>query len=154
MSDLLPFINKLSVQKFGNTILLQVQEKYSPNISFPAFLISDGTINLTALVIALFFENKEPILIEEPERNIHPYLISKVVDIMREASEKTQIITTTHNPEVVRYSDPTEIFLVHRTKKGYSDIFKPSDQQKIQSFLHHEMGMAELYTQNLLDHQS
>jgi len=53
--------------------------------ALPAFLISDGTINIIALLVALYFEKKPLAIIEEPERNIHPYLISRVVDMMKDA---------------------------------------------------------------------
>lgn len=151
MGELLPFASELKTEKFADTILFKLREKYSGNQFFPSFLISDGTINLTALIIALYFEDRALTVIEEPERNIHPYLISKVVDMMREASEKTQIITTTHNPEVVKHVDPKEILLVSRTREGYSRISKPAEKEEIRIFLENEMGIEELYVENLLE---
>jgi len=151
MSELLPFVDELKTEKFADTIFFKVREKYFRNWFFPSFLISDGTINLTALIIALYFEDKTLAVIEEPERNIHPHLISKVVDMMREASEKTQIITTTHNPEVVKHVELNDILLVSRTKEGYSRISKPAEKEEVKIFLKNEMGIEELYVQNLLE---
>lgn len=151
LSDLLPFVDRINTRTFANNLIFQLREKYYKYKSLPSFLVSDGTVNLTALIVALFFQERKLKVIEEPERNLHPYLISKVVDIMRDASEKGQIITTSHNPEIVRYADPDEIFLVHRTSEGYSEISKPVEAEEIKVFLDKELGLSELYVQNLLE---
>ncbi len=93
------------------------------------------------------------IVIEEPERNIHPYLISKIVEMMVDVSERLnkQIIVTTHNPEVVRYTDIDNILLVYRNDKGFSQISRPAEKEEVKIFLENEMGIEELYVQNLLE---
>jgi len=150
MRNLLPFINKLDVEKFADkSLLVKLQEAYYKEY-LPATLISDGTINLTALILALYFEEKPLIIIEEPERNIHPHLISKVVEMMKEASENKQIIVTTHNPEVVRYAGLENLLLIYRDKEGFSHISRPADKIEVKTFLEQEIGIEELYVQNLL----
>ncbi len=151
LNSILPFIDKIHTKKFANNLIFQFREKYHHTKSLPSFLVSDGTINLTALVVALFHQSKPVKIIEEPERNIHPYVISKIVDLMRDASEDEQIITTSHNPEIVRYAEPHEIFLVYRNKEGFTDISKPIKKKEIEMFLDKEMGMSELFVQRLLE---
>lgn len=147
----LPFVNKLDVEKFADkSLLFTLKEIYSDK-QIPASLISDGTINITALIIALYFEKKSLTIIEEPERNIHPHLISKVVDMMREASKKKQIIVTTHNPEMVRHADLKHILLVSRDEDGFSSISKPEEKENVKVFLENEIGIADLYIDNLLE---
>lgn len=150
VKDLLPFVENLDVEKFADkSLLFKLQETYFKNQYLPASLISDGTINITALIIALYFEKKPLVIIEEPERNIHPYLISKVVDMMKDASQKKQIIVTTHNPEIVKHAGLDNILLVSRDKNGFSKISRPIDKEEIRTFLEH-IGIEELYVQNLL----
>lgn len=154
IKDLLPFVEGVEVEKLADkSLLTSLKEIYSGNKSIPAFLISDGTINITALIIALYFEEKSLIVIEEPERNIHPHVISKIVEMMKDVSERLnkQIIVTTHNPEVVRYTDIENILLVHRNDKGFSQISRPSEKEEVKIFLENEMGIEELYVQNLLE---
>ena len=154
VKDLLPFIEQFSVQKLADTSLLAgLKEVYSGKKFLPAPFISDGTINITALIIALYFEDNPVITIEEPERNIHPYLISKVIDMMNDVSERQQkqIIVSTHNPEVVRYADIEDISLVHRDDKGFTQISRPTEKEEVKIFLENKMGMEELYVQNLLE---
>jgi len=151
VKDLLPFINGLDVEKFADkSLLFKLKEVYSKDQYIPASLISDGTINITALIIALFFEKNQFIIIEEPERNIHPYLIARVVNMMKDASRKKQIITTTHNPEIVKYADLNDLLLVFRDEEGFSKVLRPAEKKEIQTFLKNEIGMEELYVRNLL----
>lgn len=149
--DILFFVDDVGVEKFADrSLLFKLRETYHKRQFLPAFLLSDGTINLTALIIALYFEEKPLIIIEEPERNIHPYLISKVVGMMREASQTKQIITTTHNPEVVKHAALGEILLISRDKEGFSTISRPAEKEAVKTFLEHEIGIEELFVQNLL----
>jgi len=152
IKDLLPFVVDLSTDKFADrSLLFKLRESYFPEVYFPASFISDGTVNIGAMLIALYFEEKTLCIIEEPERNIHPYLISKVMDMMKDASENKQIIITTHNPEVVKHTDLENILLVSRDKEGFSTISRPSKKKEVKIFLENEMGLDELYVQNLLE---
>lgn len=151
VKGLLPFISNLGVEKFADkSLLFKLQEIYFKNQYLPASLISDGTINITAIIVALYFEENPLTIIEEPERNIHPYLISKVVDMMKDASQKKQIIVTTHNPEIVKYAGLDNILLVSRDEKGFSTVSRPADKEELKTFFQNEIGIEELYIQNLL----
>ena len=151
--NLLPFIKTISIRKFGDKyIYANVTETFSAKKSLPASLMSDGTINIIALIVILFFEKKPIIIIEEPESNIHPYLISKLIDLMNDVSSRLgkQIIITTHNPELVKYTKIENIFLIHREENGFSTVSKPLENEAIKYFLEKDMGMDELFVQNLL----
>ena len=151
LRDLLPFVDDLDVDKFaGRSLLLKSRETYTPDLYLPASQMSDGTINVVALIVALYFEEKPLVIVEEPERNIDPYLISKVVDMLKEASEQKQIIITTHNPEIVKHVDLENLLLVARDKKGFSAISRPGEKEGVRTFLENEMGIEELYVQGLL----
>lgn len=151
VNDLLPFVDRLDVKKLEDTSLLfKLRENYGKKQYLLAPFISDGTINITALIIALYFEKKPLTIIEEPERNIHPYLISKVVDMMKDASREKQIIVTTHNPEIVKHAGLKNILFISRDKEGFSTISRPANKEEVKTFLKNEIGIEELFVQNLL----
>jgi predicted ATPase len=151
LKEFLPFVSDLSVQEFvDKSLLFKLQETYFGKKFLPAPLVSDGTINIIALLIALYFEEKSVVVIEEPDRNIHPYLISKIMDILKEASRSKQIVLTTHNPEMVRNADLESILLISRDKDGFSTVHKPCEKDEVKAFLEDDMGIEELYVQNLL----
>jgi len=151
LRNILPFVDDIKHTKMADTVMLKLKEKYHKNEFFPSFLLSDGTINIAALIVALFFENAKLLVVEEPERNVHPHLIAKIMDLMIDASGKRQIILSTHNPEVIRSIDPSNVFLISRTKEGHSQITKPVDNEQIAMFLEDQLGLDELYVQNLLE---
>lgn len=151
LKDLLPFVDNVDTERFPEkSVLIKLQEYYYKDDYLRAYLLSDGTINITALVIALFFEQKDMIIVEEPERNIHPHLISRLMEMMKDASNKKQIIVTTHSPEVVKHAGLENILLVSRNEDGFSTISRPSDRKDVRIFLENDLGLDELYIQNLL----
>ncbi len=151
IKDTLPFVNNFGVDNFTDkSLLFKVQETYFTKEYLPASLISDGTINLVVLILALYFEGKPLTIIEEPERNIHPHLISRVVEMMREASQNKKIVVTTHNPEIVKNVGLENLLFVSRDKDGFSTISRPQDKDEVKTFLENEIGIEELFVQDLL----
>ncbi|MFX0097763.1 MAG: AAA family ATPase [Candidatus Hodarchaeota archaeon] len=151
MNDFLPFVKNLRVEQFaGRYLIFTVCESYSEQSYLPASLMSDGTINITSLIVALYFEEDTFVIVEEPERNIHPYLISRLVSMFKETSEEKQIIVTTHNPEIVKYADINDLLFISRDCDGFSCIERPFDKKEVKVFLENEIGIDELFVQNLL----
>ena len=122
LSYCLPFLKDLDVEMLSDrSFLFNIRESYFKDKNLPSPLLSDGTINIICLVLALYFETNELIIIEEPERDVHPALIPKLVEMIKDASEDRQIIITTHNPEMIRDVE-TDIVTVSRNDKGFSII--------------------------------
>ena len=90
--------------------------------------------------MALYFEKKSIAVIEEPERNVHPHLVSRITAMMKEASRQKQIIVTSHNPEVIRNADTGDVLLVSRNSEGFSTISRPAEREDVKVFLQNEMG--------------
>jgi len=148
---ILPSIEDIETEEVaGKDLLFKFKDTYASNLYLPSSLLSAGTINITSLIIALYFDKKPIVLIEEPEKNIHPYLISKIAGILKEESKNKQIIITTHTPEILKYVDLEDILLVERSKEGFSNIFRPSETDRVKDFLKHKIGIEDLYIQNIL----
>lgn len=153
MANLLPFVTDVGIESFVDTsLIVKVKESYSKNKELPASLMSDGSISVLVLILALYFESGDGdiTIFEEPERNIHPHLISKLIDMLEETSDKKQIIITTHNPEFVKHVKLEDIIYISRNENGYSDISRICDKKEIKIFLQNEIGIEELYVDNLL----
>jgi predicted ATPase len=149
---LLPFVQDIRVDRFADkSLLLALQEMYAHDNFIPASLLSDGTVVVAAIVAALYFEEKKILLFEEPAAFLHPSLMSGLVEMMKEVSSNKQIIMTTHNPELLRYVDINNVLLVQRGKDGFSQITRPGEREDVKIFLENEMGINELFAQNLLE---
>jgi len=151
IQDLLPFIEKIDVKSFfDKSLIFRLKEKRNKTDFLPASELSDGTINIIALIIALYHERVPFIIIEEPERNIHPFLISKIVEMVKESSKRKQVILTTHSPEILKYAGMNHIYFISRDEKFFSTVFKPAEKEEVKSFLELDIGIDELYIDNLL----
>jgi len=151
LCDSLPFIEQIDVQNnVDKSVSYRIKEKYN-NKTFYSDFLSDGTVNMLALIIALYFEVESGIIIiEEPERNLHPQLMSKIVEMAKEVSKEKQIIITTHNPELVKYSDINDILFAKRTVEGFTQISRPSDNSMVQQFIDSDLGIDDLFVKGLL----
>ena len=78
---------------------------------FLANNMSDGTLRVLGILVALFQVNHDPtkrvplIGIEEPEIALHPAAAGVLLDGLREAAEKTQILITSHSPDLLDDKD-------------------------------------------------
>jgi len=98
----------------GSTVLA-FQEAGLENV-LPTHLISDGTIYLLSVLVAILDRPERGItLIEEPERGLHPQAVMELVDGFREqASFERPIWVTTHNEALVRCLKNNELWLVDK----------------------------------------
>lgn len=76
---------------------------------FPAIDMSDGTLRALGVLVALFqvqAGGHVPLVgIEEPEVALHPAASGALRDCLREGSRHTQVLVTSHSPELL--DDPT-----------------------------------------------
>ncbi|MFM7384361.1 MAG: translation initiation factor IF-2 N-terminal domain-containing protein [Microcystaceae cyanobacterium] len=74
--------------------------------------LSEGTLRFLWLATLLQSQNLTTItLIDEPEISLHPELLKHLVDLMREASKRTQLIVATHSERLIRFLEPEEILI-------------------------------------------
>ena len=148
----LPYLKDLGVEQLADRFLsIKVQEIFAEGKELPAFLISDGTANIIALVVALYFQkHKRFAIFEEPDKYLYPKVLSGLMELFKEVSESRQILLTTHNPEVVKYTGIENILLVSRDKNGFSRITKPADSEHVRIFLENDLGVEDLFIDNIL----
>ncbi len=91
---------------------------------FRAAHMSDGTLRALAILIALFQRSDAPLIaIEEPETGLHPSGAALMLDAMLEASLTTQILATSHSPELLDRKDiPEDSILSVTSESGETRI--------------------------------
>ncbi len=152
VSTLLPFVRDLSVEEFGfGQLITTLTERFSDEgHRLPAAFASDGTIACLALVVALYFQESSVAIFEEPDRHVHPHLEGRVMQMMNEVTDERQVIVTTHNPELLRHARLEDILLVTRNSDGNSEVTRPADSEVVRQFLQNELGVEDLFVQDLL----
>lgn len=117
LSLIVPSIDEIEVKKgeFDDSLSLYFKENNKP---LPAISISDGTIYTLAILTALLWnEDKHTlIIIEEPERGIHPQAIVEIISFIKQIvdEKELQVIITTHSETVVRNCALDELWLVDK----------------------------------------
>ena len=146
-TNLVPYIKDVFVEKvLDEERIFMITEKYN-DVKIPAPFISDGTSTIMAILIALYFQDGEIILIEEPERHIHPSLINQLM-LMMESVDK-QVIITTHSPELLKYSELEDILFISRDNNGFSSIKRIIDNDVIKPFIE-ELGVDNVFVNDYL----
>jgi predicted ATPase len=99
LADLYEGIDDLQVDMLGGAVQVFLTEG---NYGIPASRLSDGTLRYLCLLAILCDPEPPPLIcIEEPELGLHPDILPKVAELLREASERTQLIVTTHSDILV-----------------------------------------------------
>ena len=84
-----------------NTAQLFVQER-GGQVTVPATRLSDGTIRYLSLLAILCDPQPPPLVcIEEPELGLHPDILPGLAKLLLEASERCQLVVTTHSEVLV-----------------------------------------------------
>lgn len=70
--------------------------------------------------MALLMEpNPPPLLcIEEPEIGLHPDILSTIAEMLVEASQRTQLIVTTHSDALISTLPPESVLVCERDDEG------------------------------------
>ena len=106
-------VERISVNLDGGTVQTYIYER-GLSSPIPAARLSDGTLRYLCLLTILYHPTPPPLIcLEEPEIGLHPDLISGLAEMLKEASQRTQIIVTTHSDLLVsKFSDTPEAVVV------------------------------------------
>lgn len=91
------------------------------NFTRPIFAneLSEGTLRFIWLATLLQSPGLPKVtLIDEPEVSLHPDMLRLLADLMREASERTQLIVATHSDRLVRFLKSDELVVCDRDDQG------------------------------------
>ncbi|MGD0205570.1 MAG: AAA family ATPase [Dehalococcoidia bacterium] len=92
--------------------------------NFNALNMSDGTLRVLGILLAVYQASAATfIAIEEPEATIHPAALDVIIDILKDGTARSQILVTTHSPDVLdnRKIQDSELRLV-TSQKGRTII--------------------------------
>lgn len=124
MDDLLrqffPRFERMSTKVSGGTVQFYLHES-GFGTPIPATRLSDGTIRFVALLATLLSPSPPPLVcIEEPELGLHPDAVALLADLLVEASERMQLVVTTHSDALVSAltSHPDAIVTCERIGPG------------------------------------
>ena len=132
LSIVVPGVRGVEVKEIGPKETLEFRQGVAGARHPWRFLannMSDGTLRVLGILVALFQVNHDPtkrvplIGIEEPEIALHPAAAGVLLDGLREAAEKTQILITSHSPDLLDDKDlDVESILAVEARNGNTAI--------------------------------
>ena len=114
-------LDDFDVRVEGGTLQIYFTEG---DFTVPAMRLSDGSLRFLCL-LAILYDPTPPALIciEEPELGLHPDLLHKLADLLVDASQRCQIIVTTHSDILVdALSEVPEAVVVCEKSDGQSTM--------------------------------
>jgi predicted ATPase len=122
-------INDVHLTVDGGNVLLFLEETDGREI--PATRLSDGTLRYLSLLAILLHPDPPPLIaIEEPELGLHPDVLPHIAELLVRASQRTQLIVTTHSRMLVdALTDQPSSVLVCSKERGESQISRLSQPE-------------------------
>ena len=130
-----------------DTILLEWRHKGS-EAYFDASMISDGSLRFMALA-TLFLQPEQyrpsVILVDEPELGLHPYAITMLASLIKQASTKTQVIVGTQSPLLLDHFRPEDVLVANRVN-GHTELTR-LETEKLAIWLE-DYSLGQLWEKN------
>ncbi len=128
----------------GGTVGLYLEE--TDNRTIPATRMSDGTLRYLCLLAVLLHPDPPPlVVIEEPELGLHPDLLPTLTDLLLAASERMQLIVTTHSDVFVDALTEVPASVVVCEKQDGQTQMRRLDKDDLVNWLE-DYRLGELWT--------
>lgn len=118
LAAIAPSVKKVRIKKIGgvheSAVAIQLEErgvKGLTNLSEASF----GTVRAMGL-LAMLHDPRPPRLtcVEEIDHGLHPHALDRIVERLRDASKRTQLLVVTHSPALANRLSPKELIVCER----------------------------------------
>ena len=140
LSIVVPGVRGVEVKEIGPKETLEFRQGVAGARHPWRFLannMSDGTLRVLGILVALFQRNENvqkrvPLVgIEEPEIALHPAAAGVLLDGLRDAADKTQLLITSHSPDLLDNEElDAESILAVEARDGITTIARVDEVEK------------------------
>jgi predicted ATPase len=147
LKALYPEIQDFNVQVEAGRVQLFLEES---NFSIPATRLSDGTLRYLCLLAILCHPEPPPLVcVEEPELGLHPDVLPELARLLVEASERTQLVVTTHSDILVdAMTERPESVVVCEKHDGRTEM-RRLNKEELSAWLR-KYSLGQLWTKGQL----
>ncbi|WP_295430509.1 AAA family ATPase [uncultured Thiodictyon sp.] len=152
-----PMVQGVEHKSFGPMETLEFRQDVAGSESpwrFPAQGMSDGTLRVFGALVALFQgvgdDSVRLVGIEEPETALHPAAFAALREALQRAAEKTQVLVTSHSPDLLDDSGLSPATLLAVVSEGGESRIAPIDAASRQMLEEHLFTTGELMRLNQL----
>ncbi|HVP10762.1 MAG TPA: AAA family ATPase [Phycisphaerae bacterium] len=120
-------------------VLVRLREK-GMNRPMELWDLSDGVLRFLCLAASLLNPWPPPVIvIDEPEVGLHPRLLPIVADMLKTASERAQVLVTTHSPDLLNCFGLDQIAVIAR-EGARAEWRRPGTRQSLRQMLENVIG--------------
>jgi predicted ATPase len=133
LSEMIPTIRNVTPKTSGHQLTLSFEENLTGDkpVAFAAASMSEGTLRTLAILLAIYpLEPPTLIALEEPESAVHPGAAAILAEAIQEAGLRTQVLITSHSPDLITRFDPACLRAVERVE-GITRIAVIAENQMI-----------------------
>lgn len=131
-------------------LLLQIKDAPFSHPVLARFA-SDGTLKMLAYLVLLYDPAPPPFIgIEEPENFLHPRLLPELAEECRAATDRTQLLVTTHSPFFLNALKPAEVRVLWRDEEGYAQTRRAEDLPGVKEFVEQGALLGHLWMEGQL----
>ena len=147
MKSIFPKTRRIRAVRVGRLSLTIEWHIEGNNEPFYLNEMSDGTVRMLCWAVILHSPQFPSLLvIDEPELGLHPAWLSVLAQWIKQASEKTQIILTTHSPDLLdKFTDRLEnVYCFYPTDANHYGL-KPLSPEVLKPQLDEGWELGDLY---------
>lgn len=150
--DVIPQFQDFYLEPVGNNISLRWKDNSATDYVFNSYQLSDGSIRFIALATLLLQPAEtmpSVIIIDEPELGLHPYAISQLSEMIKEASIHSQVIIASQSKDLVDYFDIDDVSVVEMDEEKKSTTITKLNEQDYKLWLEN-YSISELWDKNVI----
>lgn len=122
LNEVNPNFSGFDFNFIGGNIELMLEEK-GLNSSVHVSNISDGTLRYLCLLSILFNPDRGRLVcIDEPEVGLHPDMIVNIANAIKDASEESTLIVSTHSENLLNYFEVENLKVFEKNQFNSSEI--------------------------------
>lgn len=135
LQTIAPSVQEIRFRRLGgtdeNAVAVQLKERGLQgftNLSEASF----GTIRAMALLAMLHDPNPPKLTcVEEIDHGLHPHALDRIVERMRSAARKTQLLVVTHSPALANRLEPHELVVCERDFETGASLIPAVDPEDV-----------------------
>lgn len=152
LSQRVPKLEKVDAELMQDgRLLLQVKDAPFSRPILAKF-VSDGTLKMLSYLTVLYDPQPPQLIgIEEPENQLHPRLLPELAEECLKATERTQLLVTTHSPFFVDSLSPNQVWVLFRDDEGYTRARRASDMPGVPNMVEAGAKLGDLWMEGYFD---
>lgn len=150
--DVVPQFQDFYLEPANNFISLRWMDHSATDYRLNAYQFSDGSIRFIALATLLLQPAEtmpNVIILDEPELGLHPYAITQLAEVIKDASIHAQVIVATQSKDLVDHFDIDNVSVVEMDEKTQSTSVHQLNEEDYKLWLEH-YTVSELWDKNII----